>query len=119
MGAGVGGGGGGGGGSETEVEKKRVRKFLSQILKFISISLAKQMRKNMYNRALFILHTKRQNLTFFTTSKKKEVFDSHSKENHFFVEKMPNFLSIVLFTRKLKILVLSYSTLISLSLCLL
>ena len=49
------GGGGGGRESETEVEKKRVRKFLSQILKFISISLrrAKQMRKSMYNQALF------------------------------------------------------------------
>ena len=81
-------------------------------MKFILIFLrrAKQIRKMMYNRALFSLHKKRQTLTFSDVIG-KEVFDSHSKENHCMVKKMLNFFIIVLDTRKLKILVLFYSTL--------
>ena len=69
------------------------------------------MRKILYNRALFILH-KNVKPSHFHDVIRKEVFDSHSKENHFVASKMLNFLIIVLFTQKLKILVLSYSTLI-------
>ena len=67
-------------------------------------------RKIMNNRALFILH---QNVkpSHFHDVIEKEVFDSHSNENHFVASKMLSFLSIVLFTGKLKILVLSYCTL--------
>ena len=42
------------------------------------------MRKFMYNRALFILHLKRQP-PHFHDFKVKEVFESHFKENHFLV----------------------------------
>ena len=68
------------------------------------------MRKTMYNWALVILHKKRQTLTF-SRRHRKEVFNSHSKENHFLVQKRLSFFIIILFRQKLKILVLSYSTL--------
>ena len=68
------------------------------------------MREIMYNRALFILHKKHRTLTLSRRHRTK-IFDSHSKENHFVASKMLNFLIIVLFTRKPKIFVLSYSTL--------
>ena len=75
-------------------------------IEFILISLlrAKQMRKIMYNRALFILD-KNFNLSHFYIVIENEVFDSHSKDNRFVVMKMLKCLIIVLFTRKLKILV--------------
>ena len=40
------------------------------------------MRKNMYNRSFFILHKKLKPSHFLDVI---EVFDSHSKENHFVV----------------------------------
>ena len=51
-------------------------------MKFMSISLrrAKQMRKIMYNRTLFISHKKTSTYVI-----EKGVFDSRSKENHFVV----------------------------------
>ena len=55
----------------------------------------------MYNRALFILQ-KIVKPSHFHDDIEKEVFGSHSKENHFVVSKILNFLIIVLFTRKLK-----------------
>ena len=64
------------------------------------------MRKNMYNLQ------KKVKPSHFPDVMEKVVFESHSKENHFVASKMLNFLIIVLFTRKLKILVLSYFTLI-------
>ena len=67
------------------------------------------MRKIWYNQALFFC-IKKLNPHIFTTSLKNK-YVSHSKENHFIVYKMLNFLIIVNFTRKLTILVLSYSTL--------
>ena len=69
------------------------------------------MRKNTYNRALFILHKKNVTPSHFHDVIEKEIFDSHSKENHFMVSKMLNFFIFVLFMRTLKILVLSYFTL--------
>ena len=83
-------------------------------MKFISLSLrtTEQMCKIMYNQALSILH-KRTNVKplHFHDIIEKEVFNSHSKENYFVSLKMLNLMIIVLFTLKLKILVLSYSTL--------
>ena len=40
----------------------------------------------------------------------KEIFDLHSKENHFMVSKILNFLILILYTRKQNILILPYST---------
>ena len=61
------------------------------------------MRKIMYNRALFILHNSVKPSHFHDVIEKKEVFESHSQENHFTVSKMLNFLIIVLFTQKLNL----------------
>ena len=60
------------------------------------------MRELMYNRVLFILHKKkRQTLTVSLCYRKKK---------YSVVSKMLNFLILVHFMRKLKILILSYST---------
>ena len=65
------------------------------------------MRKSMYNQAIFFLPKQQQQQkkkvksSFFHDVKEKEVFDLHSK-NHFVVQKMLNFLIIVLFTPELK-----------------
>ena len=67
------------------------------------------MRKIMYDRALCILH--KHVKPSLHTRHKKEVFDSHSKENHFVFWKMLNSLISVLFARKLKNILLSYSIL--------
>ena len=64
------------------------------------------MRKIMYTRTLFILH-KNVKPSHFHDVTEKEVFDSHSTEDHFVFQKMLYFLISVLFTRKPKCLVLS------------
>ena len=71
------------------------------------------MRKIMYNWVLYVC-VKNVNSSHFHDVTDKEVFDSQSKENRFMVykkaeQKMLNFLTIVLYTRKLKLLLLSYS----------
>ena len=65
--------------------------------------------KIMYNRAIYFAK-KNIKPSHFHNIREKQVFDSHSKENHFVVSKMLNFLNHI-FLLKLKILVLSYSTL--------
>ena len=57
------------------------------------------MRKILYHRAPFILH-KNVKLSYFHDVMEKEIFDSHSKENHFMVQKILNFLIIVHFYTK-------------------
>ena len=61
---------------------------------------------------IFILQKKKNvKLSHFYDVIEKELFYSNSKENHFVVSKMLNFLMVVLLTQKRKILILSSSTL--------
>ena len=64
----------------------------------------------MYFRALIISHKQIKPSHFHDVIEKKELFASHSKENHFVVKKMLNFLIIVLL-HETENYSLSYSTL--------
>ena len=62
-----------------------------------SIKLDVMLRKRLCIIELYILQ-KNVKPSHFHNIREKQVFDSHSKENHFVVSKMLNFLNIVLFT---------------------
>ena len=68
------------------------------------------MRKFVIEPRLFISTIKNVKPSHFHDVIEKEVFDSNSKENHFVVSIILNFSIIVLVTRKLDILFLSYYT---------
>ena len=61
--------------------------------------------------ALLILRKKTSNRHIFKTSVKREIFVSVWKESHLVIHKVMKFLIIYCLYRKLKIMILVYSTL--------